>query len=132
MITQLDFNVKGKVTIPTGTKDLVWDYYNYPSYRFYVDNDLITERSWIWINNDRYLNEHVSLDLESGEHTVSFKSIQKINFDKKYDPVSSHYNNRYSLFFDVDELKINNQLVDVNKVYTNENKTNFDLKFILE
>lgn len=39
-------------------------------YRVYVDNDLITERTWIWHENQIFIREHVWVNLEPGKHTV--------------------------------------------------------------
>lgn len=40
------------------------------SYRFYVDDDLITERTWAWDNSVYFINEHVLVNLEEGPHRV--------------------------------------------------------------
>lgn len=131
MNVKLNFNVKGKVIQVPDSKQK-WNYYNYPAYRFYINDNLITERSWIWVENDQYLTEQMFLDLNPGTHIISFETLHRMNFDKKYDPIGSDYNKRYSLFFDVDEIKINNNLINIKKTYTKENKTNFDLEFVLE
>jgi len=46
------------------------------SYRLYVDNNLITERTWIWHNQIR-IKEHVYIDIEPGEHTIKVESVNK-------------------------------------------------------
>ena len=38
------------------------------SYRFYVDDDLITERTWAWDEKQFFIKEHVLVKLEPGEH----------------------------------------------------------------
>jgi len=51
------------------------------SYRFYVDDDLITERTWGWDNNKFFVNEHVLLNLEPGQHRtyITVPGSQSIN-----------------------------------------------------
>lgn len=41
------------------------------SYRLYVDNDLITERTWNWDEKRFFIREHVLLNIDRGEHKVS-------------------------------------------------------------
>jgi len=41
-----------------------------PGYRIYVDNDLLTERTYIWRNDEQYVKEHVLVELEPGVHTL--------------------------------------------------------------
>jgi hypothetical protein len=41
-----------------------------PIYRVYVDEDLITERTFMWDHNTTFIREHIFLALEPGEHTV--------------------------------------------------------------
>ena len=40
------------------------------SYRLYVDEDLITERTWVWNEKRFCVREHVLLDLDTGTHKV--------------------------------------------------------------
>jgi hypothetical protein len=42
-----------------------------PIYRVYVDNDLLTERDFIWHNN--YICENIIVNLEPGMHTVKIE-----------------------------------------------------------
>lgn len=41
-----------------------------PVYRVYVDNDLLTERSWIWPAYEVYIRENVEVDIEPGQHEI--------------------------------------------------------------
>lgn len=45
-----------------------------PIYRVYVDNELITERSYIW-NEEHYLRENVPLFLEPGRHILKIEDV---------------------------------------------------------
>lgn len=42
-----------------------------PIYRVYVDDELLTERTFIWSSKDQYIREHIEVNLEPGKHTVS-------------------------------------------------------------
>jgi hypothetical protein len=44
---------------------------NSPIYRIYVDEDLLTERNWIWRAYDTYVCEHIEVDLGPGTHVLS-------------------------------------------------------------
>lgn len=46
-----------------------------PTYRVYVDQDLITERTWIWNRHETYIQEHLEADLEPGTHTIRVESV---------------------------------------------------------
>lgn len=46
------------------------------SYRLYIDDNLITERTWIWSAQYR-IKEHVYVDIEPGEHTIRVESVDK-------------------------------------------------------
>lgn len=41
-----------------------------PVYRIYVDNDLLTERSWIWPAYEIFIRENIEVDVEPGEHQL--------------------------------------------------------------
>jgi len=43
------------------------------SYRVYVDDDLLTERTYIWNNDEFYIQEIVAVGLDPGQH--EFKLI---------------------------------------------------------
>jgi hypothetical protein len=39
-------------------------------YRIYVDQDLLTERTWIWPAYETYINEYIEVNLNPGTHRV--------------------------------------------------------------
>ena len=41
-----------------------------PIYRVYVDNDLLTERTWAWPAYEIYIKENIEVDIEPGQHRV--------------------------------------------------------------
>jgi hypothetical protein len=43
------------------------------SYRVYVDGDLLTERTYIWDNNEQFVRENIVVNIEPGVH--EFKVI---------------------------------------------------------
>jgi len=43
---------------------------NNPIYRVYVDNDLLTERTFIWPTYEVFIREHIIVDIEPGHHQV--------------------------------------------------------------
>lgn len=45
-----------------------WD--SSPVYRVYVDNDLLTERTWVWPAYEIYIKENIEVDVEPGQHRV--------------------------------------------------------------
>ena len=44
-----------------------------PVYRVYVNDELFTERTWIWTNH--YLEELLQIDAEPGEYVISFELV---------------------------------------------------------
>lgn len=50
------------------------------SYRIYVDNDLITERTFIWDKNQTYIAEHIFVQLDKGPHEIKIETVQS-DFD---------------------------------------------------
>lgn len=50
-------------------------------YRLYVDNDLITERTYIWMNKTpvkpygQFVRENVWVELEPGEHEIRIEAV---------------------------------------------------------
>ena len=47
-----------------------------PTYRIYVDGDLITERTYLWNNNHEYVREHIIVYLEPGNHTLKLEKVR--------------------------------------------------------
>ena len=53
------------------TVDVYGNWYGTPPrYRVYVDNDLLTERDFIWPGTDVYIREHILVNLAPGKHTL--------------------------------------------------------------
>ena len=46
--------------------------YSTPSYRIYIDNDLLIERNWVWSGN-QYISENLIVELEPGTSGHSLK-----------------------------------------------------------
>lgn len=45
------------------------------AYRLYIDNDLYTERTYIWHNPNQWVREILVAELESGEHTIKLEPV---------------------------------------------------------
>ena len=50
----------------------IWCKYNEapPTYRVYLDDELLTERTFIWDSKNQYIREHIEVDVEPGYHEV--------------------------------------------------------------
>lgn len=46
-----------------------------PRYRIYVDNDLLTERDFIWPGTEQYIREHIIVNLKPGVHSLKIEQI---------------------------------------------------------
>lgn len=44
-----------------------------PNYRVYVNDELFTERTWIWTNE--YLEEMLQIEAEPGEYTIRWELV---------------------------------------------------------
>jgi hypothetical protein len=88
-----------------------WVDFENNKYRLYVDNDMITERSWIW-NTKTLLDENIWVELElDTEHLIKIVPV--------LDPINSFVK------FTLKNLRINNNL------YYNENEEQLELLFRL-
>jgi hypothetical protein len=88
-----------------------WVDFENNKYRLYVDNDMITERSWIW-NTKTLLDENIWVELElDTEHLIKIVPV--------LDPINSFVK------FTLKNLRINNNL------YYNENEEQLELSFRL-
>lgn len=57
--------------------DVLCDWLGYaPSYRLYLDEDLITERTYIWDNTSQYVREHISVILTPGRHNLTVAPVK--------------------------------------------------------
>jgi len=54
-----------------------------PKYRVFVDNNLLTERDFLWSGSDTYVRENIIVNLEAGPHQLL---IQQINTDGVIQP----------------------------------------------
>ena len=45
-----------------------------PKYRIYVNNELFTERTWIF-NDDQYLEEMLQIDAPTGKYLIKFELV---------------------------------------------------------
>jgi len=48
---------------------------SYPSYRVYVDGDLLTERDFIWKGHEIFIREHIVVNLSPGHHNLLVEQI---------------------------------------------------------
>jgi hypothetical protein len=70
------------------------------TYRLYIDNDLITERTFLWDKRTQFIREHVTLGLSAGTHNIS---IEKLN------PRSP----AHKIMFDVKNLTLDGESLDL-------------------
>ena len=88
-----------------------WVDFENNKYRLYVDNDMITERSWVW-NTKTLLDENIWVKLElDTEHSIKIVPV--------LDPINSFVK------FTLKNLRINNNL------YYTENEEQLELSFRL-
>lgn len=45
-------------------------------YRLYVNDELFTERSWIWNSKDYYLEEIVTIEAVPGMYNIKYELVQ--------------------------------------------------------
>lgn len=50
-----------------------WEGYP-PNYRVYVNDELFTERTWVW-QGDIYLEEHLQIEAEPGEYQIRYELV---------------------------------------------------------
>lgn len=73
-----------------------------PAYRLYVDNDLLTERSWIWPAYEVYVKENIEVDVDTGPHQVRIESCgAESNFTTKNFTINGVNQSRDDLLFTV-------------------------------
>ena len=53
-----------------------------PRYQIYVDNDLITERSWVWKDSITCLQENIWVNLNGGVSIVKFSRLPNLKYNK--------------------------------------------------
>ena len=46
-----------------------------PVYRVFVDNELLTERDFIWPGDEIFIKENIIVDLNPGEHQVRVEKV---------------------------------------------------------
>jgi hypothetical protein len=54
-----------------------------PRYRVYVDQDLMTERDFVYPGAEIYITEHILVNLMPGGHTVKIEQINGDNIQVK-------------------------------------------------
>lgn len=56
--------------------DLYCEPFSVPqAYRLYIDDDLLTERTYIWQNPEQFVREHIVVNLEPGWHEIKIEPI---------------------------------------------------------
>lgn len=60
----------------TVTVDVFCNWEDRPeAYRIYVDETLLTERSYLWRNTEQFVQENMLLNLEPGVHTFRLEPV---------------------------------------------------------
>lgn len=44
-----------------------------PSYRVFVDDEMLTERSWVWPAYEVFVKEHIEVNVEPGAHRLEIR-----------------------------------------------------------
>jgi hypothetical protein len=52
-----------------------------PVYRVFVDDNLLTERSWIWPAYEVYIEENIEVQLDEGRHQVKVEGLNRTSAD---------------------------------------------------
>ena len=45
------------------------------AYRIYVDDELLTERTYIWRNSDQFIRENIVISAKPGDHQFRLESV---------------------------------------------------------
>ena len=83
-----------------------------PVYRLYVNNEMLTERTFGWASYQWYLTEHMCCDLDTGVHTLRLENL---------DTESR---------FELDNFRINGTVV--NKNLMKSNSASAEWRFIVD
>lgn len=51
------------------------DHATKPGYRVYINDDLLTERTYLWNNAEEFVQEHCELRLPAGTHRLKIQSV---------------------------------------------------------
>ena len=69
-----------RITVQVHALQPRWIDHEKPKYRIYIDNDLITERTWIW-DQETYIEEKLQVEVAEGiNHSIRLELI-------KYNPM---------------------------------------------
>ena len=84
-----------------------------PRYQIYVDNDLITERSWVWKDSITCLQESIWVNLNKGVSIIKLSRLPSLKYNQ------SGINGIYSIpqintyNFSIKNLLVNDRLTSV-------------------
>ena len=68
--------IETKITVQVHPLQPRWIYIEQPKYRLYVNDDLITERTWIW-DIDTFIEENLQVEVPLGiNHTIRLDLIK--------------------------------------------------------
>lgn len=74
-----------------------------PVYRVYVDQDLLTERTYRWINPEQFVCERIIVNLEPGIHKLEIQSVNPAD-QSKFSVRNVHVNHQLVPY-------VNNQII---------------------
>lgn len=67
-----------------------------PAYRIYVDDELLTERTYLWRNSEQFVRENIVISAVPGEHQFklvpvgpNFSGFQWQNFTVNHQPTAT-------------------------------------------
>jgi hypothetical protein len=70
-----------EITVQVHALQPRWIEHEQPKYRLYVNEDLITERTWIW-DSDTYIEESIVIEVPSGvNHNIRLDLIKSKPMD---------------------------------------------------
>jgi len=47
-----------------------------PAYRIYFNDELLSERNYIWINTEETLEENFFVNVEPGQHQITIRTLE--------------------------------------------------------
>lgn len=84
-----------------------------PRYQIYVDNDLITERSWVWKDSITCLQESIWVNLNGGVSIVKLSRLPSLKYNQSGINVIYGKSQITTYNFSIRNLLVNDRLTSV-------------------
>jgi|LakMenEpi03Aug12_release.lakeMendotaPanAssembly.Ray.scaffolds.fasta_scaffold265499_4 hypothetical protein len=98
--------IENPIDLPTGYQNYLMKFPFTSRYRVYINDDLITERTWVW-NNNTFLKENIWINSSDNNYILKIEPVVYVSEQAKFVIDNLHIIDKKAEINKIDDLQVN-------------------------